>query len=268
MNKIDFCLVVEAHNCNPNGDPRNINQPREDYEGYGEISDVCIKRKIRNRFQDFGQDLFIEPSGRSLTDPDSLDTKFSALTKDIKNTKEQKKLLLNKFIDLRAFGLTATFASPPWGIRGCVTIKTGRSLETIIVKQYTIAKGVNAHKQKNGAKSSDTVGKYFMITDAIYMIFGSINPMFADINGFTSIDLNYLKNALSTLFVNDSSHMRPDGSMEIKKFLWWEQEKEIVSSAKIHKSIEAVKNVEDPTTFNDYNWVISDLPGVTLETII
>ena len=61
--KIDFLLLVTAENANPNGDPLNGNRPREDFEGRGEISDVCIKRKIRNRWQDMGKKILKKTSG-------------------------------------------------------------------------------------------------------------------------------------------------------------------------------------------------------------
>ena len=63
--KIDFTLFVSVHNANPNGDPLNGNRPRIDLDGYGEISDVCIKRKLRNRFQDLGQKVFVQSDDRS-----------------------------------------------------------------------------------------------------------------------------------------------------------------------------------------------------------
>ena len=63
--KIDFTLFVSVKNANPNGDPLNGNLPRVDLNGYGEMSDVCIKRKIRNRLQDFGQKLFVQAEDRS-----------------------------------------------------------------------------------------------------------------------------------------------------------------------------------------------------------
>ena len=63
--KIDFLLLVTAENANPNGDPLNGNRPREDFEGRGEISDVCIKRKIRNRWQDMGKKIFVQSDERS-----------------------------------------------------------------------------------------------------------------------------------------------------------------------------------------------------------
>ena len=63
--KIDFVVLVSATNANPNGDPLNGNRPREDYAGYGEISDVCIKRKIRNRWQDMGAEIFVQSDDRA-----------------------------------------------------------------------------------------------------------------------------------------------------------------------------------------------------------
>ena len=64
INKIDFAVIVSAKNANPNGDPLNGNRPRENYDGFGEISDVCIKRKIRNRLQDMGQGIFVQSDER------------------------------------------------------------------------------------------------------------------------------------------------------------------------------------------------------------
>ena len=63
--KIDFTLFISAVNANPNGDPLNGNRPRINMDGYGEISDVCIKRKIRNRFQDLGQKIFVQSDDRA-----------------------------------------------------------------------------------------------------------------------------------------------------------------------------------------------------------
>ena len=67
-NKIDFSVIITAKNANPNGDPLNGNRPRENYEGYGEISDVCIKRKIRNRLQDMGEKIFVQSDDKRSDD--------------------------------------------------------------------------------------------------------------------------------------------------------------------------------------------------------
>ena len=63
-NKIDFVVLISVNNANPNGDPLNGNRPRTTYTGLGEISDVCIKRKIRNRLQDFGEEIFVQSDDR------------------------------------------------------------------------------------------------------------------------------------------------------------------------------------------------------------
>ena len=71
-NKIDFAVVMMVNNANPNGDPLNGNRPRETYDGYGEISDVCIKRKIRNRLQDMGEKIFVQSQDRAQDEDKSL----------------------------------------------------------------------------------------------------------------------------------------------------------------------------------------------------
>ena len=82
--KIDFALLVSATDANPNGDPLNGNRPRENYEGYGEISDVCIKRKIRNRLQDLGQKIFVQSDDRT-------DDSFKSLKERADGCEELKK---------------------------------------------------------------------------------------------------------------------------------------------------------------------------------
>ena len=83
-NKIDFAVILTVKNANPNGDPLNGNRPRENYEGYGEISDVCLKRKIRNRLLDMGQPIFVQSDDRR-TD------KFNSLKERADSCEELKK---------------------------------------------------------------------------------------------------------------------------------------------------------------------------------
>ena len=75
--KIDFVVLFTVRNANPNGDPLMGNMPRTDYDGYGEVSDVCIKRKIRNRMQDLGYDIFVQSQDR-IQDVQSLESRFKA----------------------------------------------------------------------------------------------------------------------------------------------------------------------------------------------
>ena len=76
--KIDFAVLLSVTNANPNGDPLNGNRPRTDYKGFGEMSDVCIKRKIRNRMQDLGHDIFVQSDDRRSDDCISLKDRANA----------------------------------------------------------------------------------------------------------------------------------------------------------------------------------------------
>ncbi len=110
--KIDFALLVSATDANPNGDPLNGNRPRENYEGYGEISDVCIKRKIRNRFQDMGQKIFVQSDDRSDDGYTSLKERAEGceeLNNEIKKKKKADRehfaqIACQEWLDVRTFG--------------------------------------------------------------------------------------------------------------------------------------------------------------------
>ena len=111
-NKIDFAVIVSVKNANPNGDPLNGNQPREDYNSYGEISDVCIKRKLRNRLQDMGQAIFVQSDDRRDDGCRSLKDRADAceeLKKAIKDKEQYAKIACAKWIDVRSFGQVFAF---------------------------------------------------------------------------------------------------------------------------------------------------------------
>ena len=115
--KIDFTLFVSVHNANPNGDPLNGNRPRIDLDGYGEISDVCIKRKIRNRFQDLGQKIFVQSDDRSDDGFKSLKDRADGCEKLREEIKRGKKadrdlcmrMACEEWIDVRSFGQVFAF---------------------------------------------------------------------------------------------------------------------------------------------------------------
>ncbi len=108
-NKIDFAVVISAKNANPNGDPLNGNCPRTNFAGIGEMSDVCIKRKLRNRLQDMGQPIFVQSLDRrtdsflSLKDrADGCDAFKKALSE--KNKDDAERIACKEWIDVRSFG--------------------------------------------------------------------------------------------------------------------------------------------------------------------
>lgn len=111
-NKIDFAVIVSVKNANPNGDPLNGNRPRENYEGFGEISDVCIKRKIRNRLQDMGQEIFVQSDDRRTDGFRSLKDRadgYEELKKSSKDKEKYAQIACEKWIDVRSFGQVFAF---------------------------------------------------------------------------------------------------------------------------------------------------------------
>ena len=275
-NKIDFEVLVMVRNANPNGDPLNGNRPRETYDGFGEISDVCIKRKIRNRLQDMGENIFVQSDDRS-------DDGYKSLADRAKGNEIMQKALKNKnkddyaksacetWIDVRSFGQVFAFKddSVSVGIRGPVSIHSAFSVLPISIDSMQITKSVNSETAKDGRKSSDTMGMKHKVSSALYVVKGSINHQLAEKTGFSNEDAEKIKEALRTLFVNDSSSARPDGSMEVCKVYWWKHNCPMgqYSSAKVHRLIKIDAKVDDPKEFEDYNVQIDSLPDLRLEEI-
>ncbi|MEG2717677.1 MAG: type I-C CRISPR-associated protein Cas7/Csd2, partial [Eubacterium sp.] len=225
-NKIDFAVVLTVEKANPNGDPLNGNRPRENYDGFGEISDVCIKRKIRNRLQDMGNEIFVQSDERCLDGYKSLSDRakgYEPLQKALKAKDKEAyaKAACEKWIDVRTFGQVFAFKddSVSIGVRGPVSIHPAVSQSTVDIYTMQITKSVNSETKDK--KSSDTMGAKHRIDFGVYLIKGSINHQLAEKTGFSDGDTEKIKEALRTLFENDSSSARPDGSMEVKNVYWW-----------------------------------------------
>lgn len=275
--KIDFAVVFTAANANPNGDPLNGNRPRETFEGYGEISDVCIKRKIRNRLQDMGENIFVKSDERCDDGFDSLRSRAEncAALRFITNGKktdrdEYAKAACAEWIDVRSFGQVFAFkgSDVSVGVRGPVSINQAISVAPIDVVSLQITKSVNSESGKQ-SKSSDTMGMKHMVEFGMYIAKGSINCQLAEKTGFTDEDAEKIKQALITLFENDSSSARPDGSMEVCSVYWWKHgcKTPKYSSAKVHRSlhVEPKEGVSKPLSADDYNIYTDKLEGLEPE---
>lgn len=263
--KIDFVMFFTVNNANPNGDPLMGNMPRTDYDGYGEVSDVCIKRKIRNRMQDLGHNIFVQSQDRTVDEHKSLESRFNA-TFDIKKKIDDEtvaSISCEKWIDVRSFGQVMTFQKRALGIRGPVSISLAKSLSPVDVITLQITRSTNGMEAEVGkTRSSDTMGSKHYVDFGVYKLAGSINCYFAEKTGFTDEDANMIKDALRTLFVNDMSSARPEGSMEVKKIYWFEHPNKLgtASSAKIHNLVQAkVKpDVQKITSYEDYTIFIDE----------
>lgn len=278
-NKIDFVLIISATNANPNGDPLEGNRPRENYDGYGEISDVCIKRKIRNRLQDMGERIFVQSDERCDDGCDSLRSRAAncETLKKIsagKNTDRDKyaKAACAEWIDVRSFGQVFAFKgeSVSVGVRGPVSIHQAISVSPVDVISMQITKSVNSEGGKEG-KSSDTMGMKHRVEFGLYKVKGSINCQLAEKTGFSDEDAEKIKQALLTLFENDSSSARPEGSMEACRLYWWKHDCKMpaVSTAKIHRSlhIEEKEAGKKPLSFDDYVISVDNITGAPVPEI-
>ncbi|SCC79656.1 type I-C CRISPR-associated protein Cas7/Csd2 [Bifidobacterium commune] len=251
QNKIDFAIVFSVTNANPNGDPLGGNRPRTTSEGLGEVSDVALKRKIRNRLQDAGESLFVQSDERSDDGAKSLSDRMSGFLATLpKDEQKQKNAVFDavcaKWIDVRSFGQVFAYKkggdtdAVSLGVRGPVSIQSAFSLEPIAVDGVQITKSVNSETTKDGSKSSDTMGmKYRVSGRAVYTTFGSISPQLAEKTGFTAEDAEKIKEALVTLFINDESSARPSGSMEVLKVIWFTHDSKLgqYPSAAVHRSV-------------------------------
>ena len=275
QNKIDFIALVSVKMANSNGDPMNGNRPRMDNDDYGEISDVCIKRKIRNRMQDLGNAVFVQSEDRSDDGCSSLSERASAALKGIKDRDEYAQKACEKWLDVRSFGQVFAFKDNKGfsvGVRGSVSIHQAVSMSPIEVETLQITKSVNGEKkEKSENRASDTMGFKHFVRFGLYEIKGSINVQLAEKTGFSEQDAETIKECLRTLFVNDVSSARPDGSMEVVRLYWWKHNCKDgqYSSAKVHRSLQVTLNegVMMPSDASDYTITVQPLDGLTPEVI-
>lgn len=285
-NKIDFAVIVNVMNANPNGDPLNGNRPRVNYEGFGELSDVCIKRKIRNRLMQEGKPIFVQSDDNRVDDYRSLRARADGELKgtDVKNEKKYREAACAKWLDVRSFGQVFAFkggegSGVSIGIRGPVSVHPAFSIVPVLdrISSIQITKSVSG--EGDGSKrGSDTMGMKHRVDHGVYLFFGSINPQLAETTGFSEEDAAAIKQAITTLFRNDASSARPEGSMEVVRVYWWKHNSKIgqYSSARVHRSIsDRVKlksGVSEPQSIDDYTLPDKDeiekaLPGLLCEVI-
>lgn len=252
--KYDFAVILSVKNANPNGDPLNGNRPRTNYDDIGEISDVCLKRKIRNRLMTLGESILVQSNDNTNDEHQSIKARIDACKDlDMKDSKKFKKQACEKWFDVRAFGQIFPFKGTKSGegvsipVRGPVSIHSAYSLEPVSISSIQITKSTNLEDTKAGKKGSDTMGMKHRVDFGIYTFFGSINSQLASDQtgtGFSDDDAKKLKQALCSMFENDASSARPDGSMEVLNVVWWKHScpSGDISSAKVHKSLKIKAN--------------------------
>ena len=264
--KIDFAVIFSVKNANPNGDPLNSNRPRVTYEGLGEVTDVCIKRKLRDRLLESGEGIFVQSDDRKTDDAKSLrDRAEKALGKKLGGDETVKEACARWF-DVRAFGQLFAFqgktdgSGVSIGIRGPVTVQSAFSIEPVSVTSTQITKSVSGEEGKDGKKAADTMGMKHRVDNGIYLFYGSMNPQLSERTGFSDEDAVTIKKTLPRLFENDASAARPEGSMNVLKVFWWEHNCKAgqYSSFKVHDSL---------SVNADGSYELAKLEGLKVEVI-
>lgn len=276
--KIDFAVIIGVNHANPNGDPLNGNRPRITYDGYGEISDVCIKRKLRNRLMERGHAIFVQSDDNRVDDYPSLRARAEGTMKSKGNDPDAfRREACTTWLDVRAFGQVFAFKGKKQsgdgvsvGIRGPVSVHSAFSVAPVNVSSIQITKSVSSEGDGK-QRASDTMGMKHRVDHGVYVLYGSINPQLAAKTGFTSEDALAIKDALIHLLDNDASSARPEGSMEVHNVIWWEHPSPNGqhSSAKVHRSlrVEVKEGVREPRSINDYEITVDKLSGLEPEWI-
>lgn len=299
-NKIDFAVIIACKDANPNGDPQMAGRPRVNADGEGFISDVCLKRKIRNRLQDFGEEIFVQSSDRAEDDYSCLKERAMAHPElgpalAANDKKTALPVACKEWADVRAFGQLFAFplknkkgkaavadedgeevtaikgGSVSVGIRGPVTIQHAYSTAPIEIVENQITKSCNG-VEADGAKSqrsADTMGYQYRVPFAVYVTYGSINARMAQDTGLTEADAKNIHEALKTLFENDESSARPSGSMHVAQVIWWKHDTmdAVAPSGMVHRCLTVDNLVASPKSLDDIMVTCKKLKGIDIETM-
>jgi len=274
QNKIDFAVVFSVNGANPNGDPLNGNRPRTNYDDMGEVSDVCIKRKIRNRLMEAGHKIFVQSDDNKLDEHTSLRDRQSKFEKQFKVTDKKNsnkngfiKAVCSEWIDVRSFGQVFAYGKDKdaadsqgvsIGIRGPVSIHSAFSVAPVNSRISSIQITKSVSGEGDGTKkASDTMGMKHRVDHGLYVTYGAINPQLASKTWFEDNDAEAIHDALKKLFDNDESSARPAGSMEVIAVIWWKHNcnNGQYSSAVVHRSLSVAPQdgVTDPKKIEDYS---------------
>lgn len=270
-NRYEFVILFDVENGNPNGDPDSGNMPRVDPEtGYGLVTDVCLKRKIRNYVETVREDakgyrIYIKeqvPLNRS--DAEAL--AYLGVNKDLKAAKKDDPALDGKirdfmcqnFFDIRTFGaVMTTFVKGALNcgqVRGPVQLGFARSIDPILPQEVTITR-VSITTEADAEKKGTEMGRKYIVPYGLYRAEGYISANLArKVTGFSEEDLDLLWEAILNMFENDRSAAR--GKMAVRELIVFKHASEL-GNAPAYKLFDAVHveraaNVTTPRKYSDY----------------
>lgn len=279
-NRYDFLFIFDCQDANPNGDPDAGNLPRIDVEtGQGLVTDVCLKRKIRNFVAltangAAGKRIYFT-DGSVLNDlqqqaHDAVGIP-AAESKSPKNGKKDKatEWMCENYFDVRTFGAVMSTEINCGQVRGPVQLSFARSIDPIVSSEHAITR--SSVTNKKDVEKERTMGRKFTIPYGLYKAQGFVNPFLAAQTGFNDDDLQLLFQSLENAFQFDQSAARPAGSMNPRALIVFKHDNQL-GKAPSHKLFETVTlklkdGIEVPRSFADYELKIDEsaIPeGVTL----
>jgi CRISPR-associated protein Csd2 len=224
-----------------------------------------------------GQSIFVQSDDNRVDDYRSLRNRAEGTIKkaDMKDEAKYREAACKEWIDVRSFGQVFAFkggeeSGVSIGIRGPVSIHPAFSVAPVLdrISSTQITKSVSG--EGDGSKrGSDTMGMKHRVDHGVYVFYGSMNPQLAEKTGFSDKDAEAIKEAVKTLFRNDASSARPEGSMEVYKVYWWEHNSKNgqYSSAKVHRLLKVEATTDQPKSIEDYKITLGGLDGLNCEEI-
>lgn len=278
-NRIDFVYIFDVQDGNPNGDPDAGNLPRVDAEtGMGLVTDVCLKRKVRNYVQVAkgladGYDIFIKEKAVLNSEIDKAHDDATVKNAQDK-TEAARKFMCKNYYDIRTFGAVMSTGKNAGQVRGPIQLTFARSADPIATAEHSITRMAVATEKEAEKQKGDnrTMGRKATIPYGLYVCHGFISANLAKQTGFSHEDLDLFFEALKNMFDIDRSAAR--GLMSAQKLIVFQHESEL-GNAPANKLFDLVKvektTGEAPRSFADYNVTIDKvhLPnGVSVEELI
>lgn len=269
-NRIDFVYIFDVKDGNPNGDPDAGNLPRTDPEtGMGLVTDVCLKRKIRNYVQlaknlEDGYDIFVKE--KAILNNEIEKAHEGIKLKDKEAEDAAQKVMCQRYYDVRTFGAVMTTGKKKAGqVKGPVQLTFARSVDPVITIEHTITRMAVTTEAEAKKQDGDnrTMGRKASVPYGLYVAYGFISPSFAEKSGFSDSDTELLFSALERMFEDDRSAAR--GLMSARKLIVFKHSSKLgdAPANKLFDSINVKKLSEGSARdFKDYEITIdrSNLP--------
>jgi len=264
-NRYEFVVLFDVENGNPNGDPDAGNMPRIDAEtGYGILTDVCIKRKIRNYVEVLKEDskgfkIYVKEGAILNKQHETAYIELDIDPKDEKAAKANKEQLRDfmckNFFDIRAFGAVMTTKVNCGQVRGPIQINFARSIDPIVAQELTITR-MAVTTEKDAENKTNEMGRKYIVPYALYKTEGYISANIArKTTGFSEDDLELLFEAIINMFEHDHSAAR--GKMAVRKLFIFKHDSELgnAPSHKLFDLITITKNDNERPTrkYSDYS---------------